>query len=456
VRAVPAAASAPAVSPWVLALLLLASLYTTRWALRPRALPGLGPSLVVAGGLVAVFGVAWLTYGFATPVEFWRRLVDWGDFISPVFLGLVACAYMWWQGIVMGRSLVPQEHLERTFYGGIAAFALLFSVNQLRPLIRSSEALLAALSFFATGLACLALVSVENARRWQAHGSGTWPSLNRYWLGTVLSVIGSILLVGLFVGALLSPDVFARLNSFMAWLANAVTIAIVVFMGTIVFFAAWLVTPILQRMSSALGNNPFQFPRFPAPQELGPQTLAFFERYPALNLARQGLSLLLLILVVGLVFWYAARRLGRLANRSVDEIRDNIATPELLLNQLRSLFRRRGRASAAGPAYLPLAGPRDDPRILVRRAYQAMLSWAQTFSLPGRRAGETPAAYAATLAAAMPDGREAFEMLTRVYVFARYAAEAPSLDQARLAQAALAQLQALGSRRVQTPSPAAP
>jgi hypothetical protein len=441
-------------SPLALAGLLLASLYATRWALRPRPAPALGPGLLVLGGVAAVFGVAWLTYGITSPGEFWRRLVDWGEFVSPVFLGLVACAYMWWQGIVLGRSPVPQEHLERTFYGGIAAFAVLFSVNQLRPLLHSSEALLAALSFFATGLACLALVSVENARRWQAQGSNAWPSLNRYWLGTVLSVIGSILLAGLLVGALLSPEVFTRLNSLMGWLANAVTIAIVVFMGTIVFFVAWLVTPLLQQMAGVLGNNPFQFPRFPAPQELGPQTLAFFERYPALNVARQGLSLLLLFLVIGLVFWWAVRRFGRLANRGGDEIRDSIATPELLLSQLRSLFRRRGRAAAGGPPYLALSGPRDDPRLIVRRAYQAMLAWAQTFSLPPRQAGETPAAYAATLAAALPEGREAFETLARVYALARYAADSPSLDQARRAQAALAQLQAVGARRVQPPAPA--
>jgi hypothetical protein len=263
-------------------------------------------------------------------------------------------------------------------------------------------------------------------------------------------------LAGLLVGALLSPEVFARLNSFLGWLANAVTIAVVVFMGTIVFFVAWIVTPLLQQMAGAFGDNPFQFPRFPTPEEIGPQTLAFFERYPALNLARQGLSLLILFLVVGLVFWWAVRRFGRLAHRGADEVRDNIATPELLLGQLRALFRRRARASAGGPAYLVLAGSRDDPRLMVRRAYQAMLAWAQTFSLPARRAGETPAAYAATLADALPDGRDAFERLANLYALARYAAEAPSLDQARLAQGALAQLQALGAGRVQPSSTTTP
>ena len=98
-------------------------------------------------------------------------------------------------------------------------------------------------------------------------------------------------------------------------LANVVTIAFVAFLGTIVFLVAWLVTPVLQQIAAALGSNPLQWPQLPALDEIAPRTLSFFERHPALNIARQGLALLFLVAAVGLVFWWAVRRFGRLARR---------------------------------------------------------------------------------------------------------------------------------------------
>ncbi len=77
----------------------------------------------------------------------------------------------------------------------------------------------------------------------------------------------------------------------------------------------------------------------------------------------------------------------------------------------------------------------------MRRAYQTMLEWARTLSLP-RQAGQTPAAYAQALARALPRGRGAIEALTGAYERARYAAEPPSAEDARTALGALSTLQA--------------
>jgi len=447
VRAVPPAYAAPALSPWVLGLLLLVAMLLTRWALTLDRAEDAGRLVIVAGGVLAVFGVAGWTYGLRSPAEFWQRLVDWGDFISPVFLGVVACAFMWWQGIVLGRSVVPQEQLEHSFYRGLVALAALFAVNQARPLIAASEGLTAALAFFAVGLSALALVSVENARRWQSEVTGQWPSLNRYWLGTVAGIIGAILAGGLLVGGLLSPEVITRISSFLTALANLVTLGVVALIGTLAFLAGWLLMPLLNGLTGRV-NDPVENPLLPSLEQAGRQTLDFFEQHPALNVARQGLALLLLALIVGLVFWWALRRLARLNRKNPDEVRDSIATRDLLLTQLRALFRRPASARAGGPSYLDLSGPRDDPRLMVRRAYQNLLEWAPSFSLPRRSAGQTPAAYAAALTAALPQGREAIDTLTGAYVLARYAADAPSLAEAHSAQGALSRLQALGAARV--------
>jgi hypothetical protein len=443
VRAAPREVIAEPISPVLLAVLLLSGFAVTRWAMTTDPATRDPRPLIAASGILLVLGAIWQSYGFSNPTQLFHALVDWGNFVSPVFLGLLACAYMWLQGIRLGRSTLPQENLERAFYGGILALGLLFAVNQLRPLVTAGQALLAALAFFATGLGSLALVSVEHARRWPAGQGGHWPGLNRYWLGTVAGVIGSILLTGLVVARLLSPQSFARIGASFEIVVNVITIAFVVFIGTLVFVAVWLLEPVLQQLANAFSQINLQLPRLPDVSRMASRTVGFFERYPALNFARQWFALVLIVGGLVLAFWWAVRRFSRWRRRDVDETRESIATLELLLHQLRSLLRRRPPAVPTGPAYLLLVGPRDDPRLMVRRAYQAMLEWAPALNLPRRLAGQTPAAYAATLRHALPDGRMAIDALTGAYLQARYAAEAPSMEIARSAEGAVNQLRSL-------------
>lgn len=462
VRAVPPQVVAAPFSPLLLALLLLCGFVVTRWALASKSPRPFGPVwlgkigqveprlLVTLSGIVLVFAAVWHTYAFLGPLGLLRELVDWGNFISPTFLGLVACAFLWFQGIQLGRSALPQENLERAFYGGILAIGLLFTVNQVRPLITTAEALTAALAFFATGLAGLALVSVENARRAEEGLTSSWPALNRYWLGTVASVIGSILVAGLLLAGILSPQTFERLANAVNLIVDDVTIAVLFLAGGLTFLLALLLAPVIQYLARAIGQINFHLPVLLDPQQAARQTLDYFARYPALNFARRGLVLTVIVAALVLLFWWAVRRFSKRSGRDVDETRENIATRDLLLAQLKSLLKRRHGASGAQAAYLALAGANDDPRLMVRRAYQAMLEWALGFSLPSRRAGQTPAAYAETLRQALPEGGAAIETLTGAYVQARYAAEAPSMDVARAAASAIDQLRTLSARLKRT------
>ena len=443
VRAVPAGVAAAPISPVVLALLMLGAFALTRWALG-QLKPPIEPRLLLSvSGVVLVFAALYWSYRFLGPLGVLRELVDWGKFIAPEFLGLAACAFMWLQGIQLGRSPLPQENLEGTFYGGIVALGLMFAVNQLRPLITSAEALTAALAYFATGLAGLALVSIESARRAEQGVTGAWPALNRYWLGTVASVIGSILLAALLVAGLLSPQSFEQMAHVITVVVDAVTIGVIVAFGFLVYLVATAMTPVLQALSSAIGQVNLHLPSLPNFQQVSRQTLGFFERYPALNFARRGLVLGVIVGGLVLLIWWAVRRFTRRAGRDADETRESIATRELLWGQLRNLLRRWRPATPPLPPYLSLAGANDDPRLMVRRAYQAMLEWAIGLSLPMRRAGETPAAYAQVLREALPESGPAVEILTGAYVQARYAAEAPSMDAARAAQGAIHQLRLL-------------
>jgi hypothetical protein len=454
VRAVPPEISAPPVSPAVLGLLFLAAALLTRRLAAGDDVPAINPRLALAGlGVLAVFAATGVTYGFSAERSYFAALVDWGEFISPVFAGVLACAFMWWRGILLGRSQLPHETLERAFYGGILAMAMLFAANQYRPLIGPGEGLLAALTFFATALGTLSLVSITRARRLEESETGHWPALNRYWLGTVAGVIGSILVGGLLAASLLSPAIFARLNQAFLVLVNFLTIAFVLYVGTLVFLMAWLLQPLMEQLARVMRGTPLSLFAPPQWQATSERTAAFFDRFPILNTARQGLVLLAIAAGLALLFWWAVRRFNRLSRKDTDETRDNIATRDLLLRQLLNLFRRKQPAPPAPPPYLPLAGPRDDPRLMVRRAYQTMLEWALSLSLPARRAGQTPQAYAEMIAQSLPQGRLELDVLTRAYLAARYAADGPSAEEARSAQGAVKQLQALAAA---PPGPASP
>jgi hypothetical protein len=164
---------------------------------------------------------------------------------------------------------------------------------------------------------------------------------------------------------------------------------------------------------------------------------------PAMHISVRWLALVLLVAGGGLIFWLALRRALASPLADGDEVRDSILSGPLIWAQLRGLLaRRRQRPERGSPPYLPLAGPGDDPRLIVRRAYQAMLEWALSIPLP-RAAGQTPGAYADALAGLVPEGREAIQRLTGVYLLARYAAEAPSLEDARFAEGAVACLRQL-------------
>ena len=284
------------------------------------------------------------------------------------------------------------------------------------------------------------MVSVENARRAEEGLTGSWPALNRYWVGTVASVIGSILLAGLLLASVLSPQTFERVATALNWLVDGVTIAIVILAGSLAFLLAWLLAPVFRYLAEAIQAINFTLPQLPNLQQTSQQTLDFFARYPALNFARRGLVLVAIVSLIALVFWWAVRRFASRARRDADETRESIATRELLWAQLRNLLRRRRRAEPALSAYLPLSGANDDPRRIVRQAYQAMLEWAPVLSLPRRRAGQTPAAYAETLRQAIPEGEAAIETLTGAYVLARYAADAPSRDVAQASLSAIKHL----------------
>lgn len=436
----------PAVSPLLLGLLLAGSALLTRGALERTGQLGPARLLIVGAGLAAITAALWWTFRFPGLGAFLVALGDWGQYISPVLMALGACAFMWWQGIALTVANWPQQYLQRAFLIGILALALLFAVNQSNPVITPAEAVSTAVALFGAGLGALALVSFENARSFHEGATGTRLTLNRHWLITVASVIGAILALALGAATLFSSNLYDGVARLLRVVMDAVTFVVAYALAAVAALFALILFPILQALLNfgrpGTPDEVIEFSNAGTVTDQAQEAVQLFADNPALAAARQIVFLVLLVVGVGLLLWWSVRRLGQLNRRDSDEVRESIATRELVWGQLKQFLNRRKPAPAEMAPYLALAGPGDDPRLIVRRAYQSMLEWARTVTR-SRAAGQTPASYGEALAHALPQGRAAITTLTLAYERARYSAEAPSLDEARTAQGALNELQAL-------------
>ena len=402
-------------------------------------------SIMHARALVAVIsffviaGLNWLTFGSPSPAGYLSALINWGYSISPELVALIVTCFLWWRGLTMGSTEIPHDSLAAAFYNGLVAFTTLFIFNVIAPRLTLAEAIPPALIFFAVALGALALAGLEEDRRLQKKATGHWPGLNRRWLGTVIGVIGLIVIGGLIVGTIAAPDWILALVRPLVDALSLVALLIFsalayIFIWPAMYLAAWL----WEMLSYLQGLH---LPRPPAgTSQTAEQLTEAILSNPIFISVGQSVTWFLLVALILWIFWAAARRLYLLSGGAGDdETRESILSRELLLSQLKSLFSSR-QPQAESPPYLPLDGERGDPRLIIRRAYRAMLEWAKVNAQP-RRPHQTPSAYADALSQAMPDHASAVAALTTAYVAARYAAEPPSIETARRAEAALVELQ---------------
>lgn len=430
-------------SPLWMVGVIIASTFLTRYVLtrkvkHPR-------QLIIGGGLTAIVITAVAAYRGPSLLSYTRDLLDWGEAISPEFVVLIAAAALWWRGILIGRSQsLVEENLEWSFFNGIVALALLLYFNHLTSWLSTSDLLIAVLTFFAASLAALMIVNIERARLLR---SDPGFEFNRHWIGTLIGVIGAILLGAVALAGIFSPDV---LREFGSWLRPAISAIGGVALSILMFIVdlVWrLVEPLVPLIKAVFQMLVDLFRRlFEWFDSLGitvdPASLRAindFLQSPGFQVAVRGtLTAVVLIAFVIAVIW-ALYRSGLLSRRNFEETHENIASRELLTDQLKHLLNRlRRKRQPEQDLYLPLSG--DDPRQAVRLVYQEFLEWARIRIRP-RLPAQTPTRYAERLGSLSPAQQEPVRQLTTLYLRARYANDRLTSDDVQSAQLALARLQ---------------
>ncbi len=457
-------AQPPLPLPWhfpvALAGLVVGGAALTQALLR-RADRPLRPARLVVGvaGTAAVLAFVWLSaHPYLSP-DLFRRGPDLLRLAAPAGPPLVVGVFGWWRGLQLGRGAIGYHTISGVFWGGVVGLAGLLIANSLFPALPAAALLPSILVYFGLGLAGLAVTSLRRLRMEQRSVTLTALRLNRFWLLTAALCIAAVLAGGLLTARLIAPEALDSVNAALNRVAATAAYGLGLVIAPLALLADRLLQPLYPFLTDFMADLIEGFRRLVG---LARGLFGFFLRLMAVRLPRlftvEGLEafihspavqagsrwglVALLALAVGLLYAFVLRRFTAWPVTSEDEQRDSVFSRHLLWAQLRRLLRaRRPRVTAAAP-YLALSGAPDDARLIVRRCYQAMLEWALTLSLP-RLAGQTPRAYGETLAGALPEGQEAIAILTHTYVLARYAAEAPSLEQARHAERAWDHLRAL-------------
>ncbi len=432
----------PLVSPPLMIFIVLVSALVTRLAAIRSATWRQMAGRVVLGSFIAIAVVEVLALGLRPPLEIAQGFLIWNGFFSPEVIVFVVAAILWLRGILIGRADVMREDIEGMFYTGVVALVVLLLFDTVRPAVPFGDLFWSALIFFVASLLALALVGPEHAHFWHRETSMVRLVLNRYWLITIAFMIGLIVVVGLIVAGAAGPEALGVLRSIVLVLITAVIYGVQAILTIVVQIIVFLLSPLI-----------------PLFQQLGPMLDEIMKRVQintrgADDVARQaavqsalngetmvalahGLVVLALFMIFVLFFLLVLIRLGFITTRRSDETRDSIASRQLLTDQLKQWLAR-NRTRLAEEPYLALTG--DDPRTIVRRAYQTLLHWAA--DRVGERApSQTPSAYADRIAQAVPGQRDDLHSLTALYLRARYSTDPIAPDEAQTAQSALVRLQ---------------
>ncbi len=434
----------PLVTPWLMVALILISASITRFLARTSDTWRQMAGRQVLCAFLALIITEMLVLNRASLQDYLIGLITWNSFFSPEAIVLVVAAILWLRGILIGRADVMREDLESMFYTGIVALVILLLFDASHPVVPFADLLWSALIFFVTSLLALALVGPEHAHFWHRETSAVRLMLNRYWLVTIVVTISLFVLIGLAFAGTAGPEALSMVRDFAITVIKVLALVFQAIMTVVVVIIVLLLSPLIplfERLGPLLGEimNRVRPPTFGTDDATAQAVQSAFNADAAAALMH-GLAVLTVVMMFALLFLLVLIRLGFISTRrNPDETRENIATRALLLNQLKDLLARwRAHSDAEALPYLALSG--DDPRTIVRRAYQQFLEWAKV-RVSERAPHQTPLAYADFLANRLPEQREAIIMLTNLYIQARYAVEALSPAEAHTARESLANLQ---------------
>ncbi len=331
----------------------------------------------------------------------------------PELLVLLSTGVIWWLSRRLASRVGGFPAVVGEFQFGLIMLVLIFVVALLLETSLDNP-IPVALAFF---LLALLGISVAHA----LEGTSWLSGLHRgHWSGLLLVCIGVILVLGLLITWVVTPDLLQLFWSAIQWVWSLI----------------WgLIMKVIAAMSSLFpGPEPAELP--PVPSMPAPESGGEFEMWAIPEWLRGGLRLAMGILWIGLIlvalwrfssdiFGWLRRKLAGMAGAEYEPLpgafkADFLSLLKRILFRLLRLklpFRPKGKEEALPPDIAP-----------VRRIYRQLLRWAAAGGYP-RHFSQTPHEYGYALAGILSEASEDLELVTQQYARARYGALPSTTDE---------------------------
>lgn len=416
-----------------IALVWLTAFIVTRVALRLSWSERVGRLIVAGAGLLTVT----LLLGGRVPAQLMNEM---GMVSRPVVRGAVV-AWLWWRGIVAGRHEHLHDQVHGAFTIGVGWWIVIllgvYATDTPTPGTLVERMLL----FAGIALAALAVAALRSAQAQEQSPDAI--TVNRYWLALIGVVIAGILILGVAVSAIVTPEGAAAVLRWTWPLLDLLARVLYVILLAMIYLVLLLTEPLIRLLRRLLQDGSQQ-PLPPPPDTVQLQrqldeTMRGSTPLPSwVEPVASAVFYLAVVSVIAALFALAFRQMYRSSAQEIDEEREVFGSWGLLGAQLSDLLRRlrtskRHRRPATG-AFLPL-DDEDRARRRIRRVYQGLLGMARRVGRP-RPPRATPHEYAEMLAGSAPEAEDSLETLTDLYVLARYAARPLSAGAVERAEAA--------------------
>jgi len=423
----------PALSLVSVIIVLAISLIVTRVTIRREWPEWIIRSVVIGCGFVTILLVLGIEYRadylFLSGGWFLHLgQMLWSTFEStyPVVLALPVLLYLWWRGIILGRTTSYFDSIYRSFLFGMVALIVLIIFWQLTSGTADfggpgSTIGFYVIAFFFFGLVAMAICHLYIIRRRMHREDAAMTSIWR-WLPIMMGVIVGIVVIGLGAASLFSAEFFATVEEIskvvfggLGKIINYILIPFNYIFAGIVYVLRWILDLI----------RPEQPPELEGPGDMGMpgmQETATRDIPPILTTVLQWL---VVVVIVAIVIYILARAISRFRARrerdEIEEIHESLWSLDGFKDDLRLLLNMVGQKFKRKPK--PVTGYHFDEdvpgRMDIREIYRHLL-WEGARSGVARRKHETTSEYEGRLGQYVPDGKEPLARITNLYDDVRY------------------------------------
>lgn len=421
----------PAISLASLIIVLVISLTATRIATSRNWPLWLIRTVIIGSGVITIFVVLRIEYptGLAFQDAGWFSYFgnSLGNTFSsphPLVIALPVLIYLWWRGIVLGRTTSYFRDIYTSFITGMIFLIILIILWQItsgdsreEP---GAEIGLFVIAFFFFGLVSIAICHLSQMHRSMPREEAKLTSLWR-WLPIMLGVVGGLIAVGFTVATVFSRDFFQVIEQGAKYVGEGLSkmfeyllVPLDWLFNLIITVLQWIINRIRTETEvpadNATGGPPLE----------GATGGAF--RLPPEAVA--AIKWFLVALLVGVVVFFLARAISRYLDRrgkdDIEEIHESLWNAKdirddfrLFFKSIAQKFRRKPKLAYAG---YPL---KDEGRLNIRDIYRNLL-WEGKHSGVPRRRQETVVEYAERLRQYVPEGTESVDQITDIYSGVRY------------------------------------